>query len=79
MKTQFLSVALLAVALTFGTLFTQTARADQPHMENALSALENAKAELQQAEHDKGGHRANAIRLIDRAIEQVKLGIDAGA
>ena len=27
---------------------------------------------------DKGGHRANAINLVNQAIDEVKLGIDAG-
>src|SRR2546423_808359 len=34
---------------------------DQPHMQNALNALENAKDNLNRAAADKGGHRAKAI------------------
>ena len=45
-------------------------------MVNALNALRNARAELQVAEHNKGGHRVAAIDLIDRAIAQVQMGID---
>ncbi len=52
--------------------------AAQPHMYNALSALQNAKSELQVAEHNKGGHRANAINLVNQAIGEVNAGIAAG-
>ena len=44
----------------------------------ALAALQNARSELQVAEHNKGGHRAEAIEFINRAIRQVELGIEAG-
>lgn len=70
---QILFVALAAVALI------QTARADQGHMERALNALYQARHELSQASHDKGGHRVNAIQIIDRAIQQIKRGIAIGA
>jgi hypothetical protein len=51
---------------------------DQPHMQNALSALENAKDDLNKATADKGGHRAKAIDYVKDAISEVKKGIDAG-
>jgi len=51
---------------------------DQPHMEAALDHLKNAKADLDRATPDKGGYRANAIRLVNLAIDQVNLGIAAG-
>ncbi len=53
--------------------------AAQPHMENALAALQTARNELQVAEANKGGHRVNAIRLVDEAIGQVRAGIAAGS
>jgi hypothetical protein len=51
------------------------ALAQQPHMDAALRALQNARAELQQAAADKGGHREQAIGLVDQAIAQVREGI----
>ena len=51
---------------------------DQPHMENALNALENAKRNLENATADKGGHRAKALDYVKDAIKEVKKGIDAG-
>jgi hypothetical protein len=70
---RFLTVSICGVALI------QSARADQGNMQNALQALLNARYELSQASHDKGGHRANAIRIINQAIAQVRQGIRVGA
>ena len=50
----------------------------QPRMEAALASLQNARAELEMAKHDKGGHRVEAIRLTDLAIQEVTRGIQAG-
>ena len=55
------------------------ALADQPHMQNALGDLNAAQGELQVAVPDKGGHRVNAINLVQQAINEVNLGIQAGA
>ena len=51
---------------------------DQPHMQNALSSLENARDNLNRATAEKGGHRAKALDLVKDAISEVKKGIDAG-
>ena len=67
-----------AVALSSGVLIGQ-AIASQPHMQSALSYLQSARAELQVAEHNKGGHRVRAIELIDRAIGEVQAGIEVAA
>ena len=45
-------------------------------MQAALEALEQAKQHLQQAAHDKGGHRAKALQLTDQAIAHVKEGMN---
>ena len=50
---------------------------DQPHMQNALTALENAKDSLEKATADKGGHRNKALDFVKDAIKEVKNGIDA--
>jgi hypothetical protein len=55
-----------------------TPLADQPHMQAALDYLRNAKSDLERATTDKGGHRVNAIKLVDQAIDETKKGIDAG-
>ena len=61
----------------FATLLSTPAMADQPYMQGALRALQNARASLETAATDKGGHRAKAIQLVDEAIRQVKVGVAA--
>src|SRR5262245_576356 len=63
-----------ASSLTPESLFAGSR--DQPHMQNALNALENAKDSLNKAEADKGGHRVKAIGFVNDAIDEVKKGID---
>jgi hypothetical protein len=59
--------------------FNMTGRADQPHMLRALEHLRAARAELQAAEHNKGGWRARAIQNTDRAITETQNGMAVGA
>ncbi len=70
------ALAVAAPVLTASLLSATLVRADQPNMQNALSQLQAAKASLQAASHNKGGHRVNAINLINQAIVEVQLGID---
>ena len=51
-------------------------REDQAHMEAAIQHLKQAQAELQKAEHDKGGHRVKAIQLTEQAEREVQAGIN---
>lgn len=46
----------------------------EPHMSAAIGHLQQAKAELERANRNKGGHRQQAIQLIDQAIQQVQQG-----
>jgi hypothetical protein len=70
-----LKIALLvSEAFALGCGLTM-AIAYQPHMQNALAALQNARTELAAAEPNKGGHRERAIELVDKAIDQVQQGI----
>ena len=43
-----------------------------------LSMLACSSCDLERATTDKGGHRVNAIRLVDQAIDETKQGIEAG-
>jgi hypothetical protein len=52
------------------------AEARQGNMDHAINALREARRALQAATPNKGGHRERAIDLIDRAIEQVREGIN---
>ncbi len=74
-STLVLTVLLLLVV---GGSFLRSAAADkekQPAMKRALSALVEAKNALENATHDKGGHRAKALELTKEAIVQVEKGI----
>jgi hypothetical protein len=71
-------VGLCALTLAAGVGFVSVAQVDQPHMERALSDLQAAKAELQAAERNKGGHRTAAVNLINQAILQVQAGMAVG-
>jgi hypothetical protein len=67
-------VSLLAISAFSVT----TARAEQPHMRRALEHLRAARAELQSAEHNKGGWRLRAIENTDRAIRETENGMAVG-
>jgi hypothetical protein len=66
-----------ALAAGFGA--TLALAQGQPHMQAALDALREARRQLEAATADKGGHRKEAMALIDAAIYQVRQGIEAGA
>ncbi len=66
------SIACLAAGTVIGA---SIAYAAQPHMVNALEMLRSARAELQRAETNKGGHRERAIEAVDRAITETRAGI----
>jgi hypothetical protein len=48
----------------------------EPHMAAAMEHLRAARAELDQATPNKGGHRERAIKLVDDAIHQVQDGME---
>lgn len=44
-----------------------------PHIHEALEAMRNAKHQLETAEHDFGGHRANALGHLNQAIHEAEI------
>jgi hypothetical protein len=66
---------LLVGVLVVSSLGIGYALGAQPRMDAALAPLQNARAELEAAVPNKGGHRERAIELVDRAIVQVREGI----
>ena len=72
-----LSVVALSATLVTG-IFIGQAVAQHPHMRSALDDLRAAKGELLAAMPNKAGHRDRAINLVNDAIAQVQMGIDAG-
>jgi hypothetical protein len=69
-----LVAAMVTSGLT-GSLVTGTAIADQGNMVRARQSLHEACNYLQHATPDKGGHRTNAMNLIQQAIVEVNRGI----
>jgi hypothetical protein len=67
-----------ALAIATGAGYASYAQMNQPHMQRALNDLQAARAELQAADRDKGGHRTNAVNFIDQAIGEVEAGIAYG-
>jgi hypothetical protein len=65
-----LLLILSLVATSYATV------SDQPYMQAARADLVKARTELQIARPNKGGHRANAIGLVNAAIAEVDSGID---
>jgi len=78
-----LSTTLLAGSIAYSVatghgLHVRTALAGpQPNMEDAARRLRAAKAYLERAEHNKGGHRVRAIEIVDQAIVEVDKGMAA--
>ena len=58
---------LLVGVLVISSLGIGYALGAQPRMDAALALLQNARAELEAAVPNKGGHRERAIELVDRA------------
>jgi hypothetical protein len=74
MKT-FITTIISLLAISAFSL--PSARADQPHMRQALQSLRAALAQLQAAVPDKAGWRARAIQSTQAAISQTQNGIAA--
>jgi hypothetical protein len=56
----------------------QGGRGHHPAIRAAIVSLERAKAEMQAAAHDFGGHRVDAIAACDTAIAQLRLALQFG-
>ena len=75
-----LSVAFLAgtslISTSAGPAAAPQAEAEflehHPKIHEAIHALREARTELKEAKHDYGGHRDEAIREIDAAVQQLE-------
>ena len=72
-------IALCSVAGLVASVAIQTASAEdmchgQHHMQSALEHFKAARAELDKAEHNKGGWRDRAIQSADVAIRETNAG-----
>jgi hypothetical protein len=75
LSTAMAGVVMLLV-LTF--LVGRASAVPQPNMEAALGHLEQAKAALEKAEHNKGGLRVKALDHVNQAIAATREAIAAG-
>jgi hypothetical protein len=65
------AIAVAAIAAT-----TTQASAYQGNMERAMSSLYEALAALRESTPNKGGHRENAMQLVQQAIQETQAGIE---
>jgi hypothetical protein len=65
------SFAVLAMLLMLSAPLPAAGR--HPQIRAAIESLERAKGHLQEAAHDFGGHRVDAIRAIDEAENQLRI------
>lgn len=68
---------MLSSALSLGMMTTTISPASaqgQEEMNEAIQHLREAKGSLEHATQNKGGHRENAMHLIDQAIAEVEAG-----
>jgi hypothetical protein len=49
-----------------------------PHMAEAAHLLAQANEELREADSDFGGHRSQAMALVNQALEEIRLGYGYG-
>jgi hypothetical protein len=71
-----LALAAAAAALAGAALAPSAAHAAHPRIQAAITALSDAKAEMQAAATDFGGHRVKAIEACDRAIRQLEAALN---
>lgn len=74
MRKSAVRVCLLVFTLVTGFVAGHLSAA-QPMMQSALRHLKSARADLNKATADKGGHRAKALDAVNEAIDQVEKGI----
>ena len=75
LRTKAIIAATMLVMTSAASYGVGIAQADQPHMQSALVELQSAKSQLLAATPDKGGHRVNALNLVNQAISEVRAGI----
>lgn len=74
---KFVSGMVLGALLSVGvwTASAQVRGVYHPRLVRAIEALRDARAYLQEAPHDFGGHRAEAIRATDEALRQLNFAL----
>ena len=73
-----ISCLMLVCALAATATTARAAERERhPEILKAISALERARGELQDAAHDFCGHKAEAVEATDNAIRQLRLALES--
>jgi hypothetical protein len=74
---KFASGIVVGIMLCVGTwtLSAQNERAMHPRIAAAIAALKDARAYMNEAPHDFGGHKEDALKACDNAIHQLNLAL----
>ena len=75
---KFLSGVVLGLILSMMSVWVLGAENERelhPRIVKAIIALKEARAYMEAAPHDFGGHKAEAIRASDEAIRQLNLAL----
>jgi hypothetical protein len=74
---KFVTGMALGIVLSIGgaTMLAQNEKAMHPRIARAIEAMKDARAYMQEAPHDFGGHKAEAIRATDEAIRQLNFAL----
>jgi hypothetical protein len=71
-RTKFMS-AMAITAFMLALTPTSPAAERHPQIREAIESLRNARHHLQEAAHDFGGHKVEAMRATDEAIRQLEI------
>jgi hypothetical protein len=70
-------LALMCLALISTPRNADTQPAERhPHIRAAVRQLRQARRELQEANHDFCGHRAEAVKITDSALQQLQAALE---
>ncbi len=70
---KFITGMVAGIVLSIGASGLMAQREFHPRLARAIEQLRDARAYMQEAPHDFGGHRVDAIRATDEAIKQLEL------
>jgi hypothetical protein len=75
--TRLFALVAITLALTFPAAAPASSSAERhPEIREAIRSLRLAKEHMEHAAHDFGGHRVDAIRATDEAIDQLQVCLD---
>jgi len=70
------SLIILVIVFLVGGAVGSWAAVHRSHMRAALEDLKDAKVELEADEHNRGEHKFKALELVQKAIEETRMGLE---